>query len=294
MKKIKVIYNPSSGRQNVKKKIDTICNILMDNGYIVGRFATGKKDDAMNETIKSCGEPWDIIIACGGDGTINEVATGIIKGGRKIPIAILATGTVNDFATFMKLPTSPKPFCDMIMNEKTMDVDLGRANDKFFVNVLAGGMISNVAHQVPTELKTLLGRNAYYISGLKEVPKQMVNPFHIKIESEEYSYEDEVLLFLVTNTSSIGGFKGLAPNAQVEDGLLDCIIVRKVEIVDVFSVLLNLIKGDITADPNVKHFKTRKMTIESKEDMQFDLDGEYGGMLPVDIEVIPGSFRIFI
>ena len=83
MKKVKVIFNPSSGRQNDKRKIDIISNILMDNGYIVGRFATKKKYDAMNETIKSCGEDWDILIACGGDGTINEVATGIIKGNRK-------------------------------------------------------------------------------------------------------------------------------------------------------------------------------------------------------------------
>lgn len=294
MKKVKVIYNPSSGRQNVKKKIDTICNILMDNGYLVGRFATAKKNDAMNETIKSCQEDWDIIVACGGDGTVNEVATGIIKGGRKIPIAILAAGTVNDFATFMEIPTSAKSFCDMIIRGHTIDVDLGMANNKYFVNVLAGGMISNVAHNVPTEAKTLLGRNAYYISGLKEVPKQMLNPFHIKIESDEYSYEDEVLLFLVTNTSSIGGFKGLAPTAQVEDGLLDCIIVKRIEIVDVLSVLINLIKGDITADPNVEHFKTRKMKIESREEMQFDLDGECGGMLPIDLEVIPSSFRIFI
>lgn len=294
MKKVKVIYNPSSGRQNVKRKIDTICSILMDNGYIIGRFATKGKNDAMSETIKTCGEDWDILIACGGDGTINEVATGIIKGGRKIPVAILATGTVNDFATSMELPIGTREFCDMIIKGKTIDVDLGKANNKYFVNVLAGGMITNVAHQVPIEMKTLFGRTAYYIAGIREVPKQMLNPFHIKIESEEYTCEDEVILFLVTNTASIGGFKGLAPQAQVEDGLLDCIIIKKVEIFDVIPVFVNLLKGDITAHPNVKHFKTKKIRIESKETMQFDMDGEYGGELPISLEVIPSSFRIFI
>ncbi len=294
MKKVKVIFNPSSGRQNDKRKIDIISNILMDNGYIVGRFATKKKYDAMNETIKSCGEDWDILIACGGDGTINEVATGIVKGGRKIPVAILATGTVNDFATSMKLPTGPKAFCKMIMNENIIDVDLGKANNKYFVNVLAGGMITDVAHQVPAEMKALLGRTAYYIAGLKEVPKQMLNPFHIKIESEEYTSEDEIILFLVTNTASIGGFKGLVPKAQVEDGLLDCIIIKKVEIADIIPVFINLIKGDITAHSNVIHFKTKKIKIESKEKMQFDMDGEYGGELPILLEVMPASFSMFI
>ena len=294
MKKVKVIFNPTSGRQNDRRKIDTICNILMDNGYIVGRFATQKKDDAMNETIKACSEDWDILVACGGDGTINEVATGIIKGGRKIPVAILATGTVNDFARSMKIPTSPKAFCKMIMNENIIDVDLGKANNKYFINVLAGGIITDVAHQVPAEMKALLGRTAYYIAGLKEVPKQMLNPFHINIKSEEYTGEDEIILFLVTNTASIGGFKGLAPSAQVEDGLLDCIIIRKVEILDVIPVFISLIKGDITAHPNVIHFKTKKIEIESKETMQFDMDGEYGGELPISLEVIPGSFSMFI
>lgn len=294
MKKIKVIYNPSSGRQNDRRKIDIICNTLMDHGYIVGRFTTKKKYDAMNETIIACSEDWDILIACGGDGTINEVATGIIKGGRKIPVAILATGTVNDFATSMKIPTGPKAFCKMIMDENIIDVDLGKANNKYFVNVLAGGIITDVAHQVPAEMKALLGRTAYYIAGLKEVPKQMLNPFHIKIESEEYTAEDEIILFLVTNTASIGGFKGLAPNAQVEDGLLDCIIIKKVEILDVIPVFVSLIKGDITANPNVIHFKTKKLKIESKETMQFDMDGEYGGELPISLEVMPASFRMFI
>ncbi len=294
MKKIKVIYNPSSGRQNVKKKIDDICNILMDNGYIIGKFATKGKDDAMNETIKTCNEDWDILIACGGDGTINEVATGIIKGNRKIPVAMLATGTVNDFATSMKIPTATKAFCEMIMREKTIDVDLGRANNKYFVNVLAGGLITDVAHQVPTEMKTLFGRAAYYMAGLREMPKQMLNPFHIKIKSEEYTCDEEVILFLVTNTASIGGFKGLAPYAEVEDGLLDCIIIRKVEILDVIPVFISLLKGDITTNPNVRHFKTKKMRIEACETMQFDMDGEYGGELPVSLEVVPASFRIII
>lgn len=294
MKKVKVIYNPSSGRQNVKRKINAICNILMDNGYIIGRYATKGKDDAMNETIKACGEDWDILVACGGDGTINEIATGIIKGGRQIPVAIFATGTVNDFATSMNLPIAPKAFCNMIMREEIIDVDLGKANDGYFVNVLAGGLISDVAHQVPIEMKTLFGRTAYYIAGLREMPRQMLNPFHIKVESEEHTKEEEVILFLVTNTSSIGGFKGLAPDAEVEDGLLDCIIIRKVEILDVIPVFISLLKGDITTNPNVVHFKTKNLKIESKETMQFDMDGEYGGKLPITLEVIPGSFSIFI
>ncbi|KNF09489.1 diacylglycerol kinase DagK [Gottschalkia purinilytica] len=294
MRKVKIINNPSAGRNIVQKRLDSICKILMDSGYIIGKYSTKGKNDAMNETIKSCKEDWDIIIACGGDGTINEVATGIVKGGRKIPVAILPAGTVNDFANYMKLPKSPKKFCEMIIKENTIDVDLGRINDKYFVNVAAGGLLTNVAHEVPVEAKTILGRIAYYIEGMKQMPRQMFKGINIKVESEEYTSEEEILLFLLTNSSSIGGFKKLAPKAQVEDGLLDCIIIRKSEIQDVFSIFINLLKGEHINHPNVKYFKTKKVIINSDQEVQIDIDGEFGGKLPATIEVLPGSFRILV
>lgn len=293
LKKVKIIYNPSSGRQVIQRRIDEICKILLDNGYIVGKFATKEKNDAMQEAIRCCKEDWDIIVACGGDGTVNEVATGIIIGGRKIPVAILAAGTVNDFANYMGLPKGSKEFCDMIMDENTIDVDLGKWEDKYFVNVAAGGFLTNVAHQVPTESKNALGRMAYYLEGLKEIPKQMFNGINVKISSEEYTSEEEIFLFLVSNSSSIGGFKMLAPKAQVGDGLLDCIIIRKSEIQDIVSIFINILTGEHVNHPNVEYFKTRKITIESNEKVQVDIDGEYGGTLPATFEVVPRSFKIF-
>ncbi|WP_425446535.1 YegS/Rv2252/BmrU family lipid kinase [Dethiothermospora halolimnae] len=294
MKKIKIIYNPSSGRQIIQRRIDSICKILMDNGYILGKYATEKQYDAMNETIKCCKEDWDGIIVCGGDGTVNEVATGIMKGGRKIPVGILAAGTVNDFANFMEIPKTPKEFCNMIMENKTVDVDLGRANDKYFVNVAAGGLLTNVAHQVPSDAKTILGRIAYYIEGLKEIPKQMFKPITVNIDSDEYSVEDEeIFLFLISNSSSIGGFKKLAPKAEVVDGYLDCIIIKKSELQHIFHILIRIMRGEHITHPNVEYFKTKKITVQCEGDVDIDVDGEYAGKLPASFEVIPSSFRIF-
>ena len=104
MEKIKLIVNPSSGRQNVDRKIDQLIKLLLNSGYIIGRFNTEKKHDAMNETIKTCKEDWDMIIVSGGDGTVNEVAKGIAYSDNKLPVAILSSGTVNDFANYMKMP----------------------------------------------------------------------------------------------------------------------------------------------------------------------------------------------
>ena len=294
MKKVKVIYNPSSGRQLIQKRIDEVCKILMDNGYLVGKYATQKKNDAMLETVKCCGEDWDIIVACGGDGTVNEIASGIIKGGRKVPVAILAAGTVNDFANYMEIPTNPREFCEMIMGDKTIDVDMGEFNGKYFVNVAAGGLLTNVAHQVSPELKTILGRMAYYIEGLKEIPKQGLKPIDVKIYSDEYVGEEKILLFLISNSSSIGGFKRMAHMAQVEDGYLDCILIKDSKIQDIISVFLKILMGEIASHPNVIYFKTKEIRIESIEKVHVDIDGEYGGTLSSSFKVVPHSFRIFV
>ena len=144
MKRVKIIINPSSGRQLVERKIDYLSKLLLDDGYIVGKYFTEEKDDAKNETIKTCTEDWDMIVACGGDGTVNEVVTGIALSENKLPLAILASGTLNDFANHMNIPRNIDDFFDMIKREKLVEVDLGKVNEDYFVNVAAAGLFANV------------------------------------------------------------------------------------------------------------------------------------------------------
>lgn len=295
LKKVKVIYNPSSGTQTIQRRLDTICNILLDKGYILGKYATKKKYDAMKETIRVCQEDWDIIIACGGDGTISEVATGIVKGGRKVPVAILAAGTINDFANSLSLPKDASEFCKMVMNEKTVDADLGKVNNEYFVNTAGCGLFTNVAHNVPSEFKTVLGRLAYYIEGILEIPKHMFNSFTVDIDCNEFCKKNqEIFLLLITNSSYVGGFKKLSPKADISDGYLDVLIIKKSEIQDILSILVNISKGDHIKNTNVDYFRTKKINIQCQGDCDLDLDGEYGGKLPAVFEVVPSSFRIIV
>ena len=294
MKRVKIIVNPSSGRQLIQRKLDHLCKLLIDDGYIVGKFNTEKKDDAMKETIKTCSGDWDMIIACGGDGTVNEVAKGIVMSERKLPVAILSAGTVNDFANFMKIPKNINDFYNMIKTENTIDVDLGKVNDEYFVNVAAGGLLTNVGYQVQPEMKAILGRMAYYFEGLKEIPKQLFEPIKVKIESDEYIKEDDILLFLVSNSSSIGGFKKLAPDANVCDGYLDIIIIRKSDVQDLANIFFSIFWGDHINHPNVEYFKSRKISINTHDNVKIDIDGEYGGNLPATFEVVPKAFKIIV
>ncbi len=297
MKKIKFIINPSSGRQTMEKRIDALCILLLDEGYIVSKYFTQKKNDATSEAIKSSREGIDIIVACGGDGTVNEVVKGIMlsEESEKPALAILASGTVNDFANYLDLPRNVNSFFDMIKKGNTINVDIGKVNDDYFVNVAAAGLLTNVAYQAQPDVKAILGRMAYYFEGIKELTTQNLEPIKVKIYSEEYTNEEEILLFLISNSSSIGGFKKLAPEADVLDGLLDVVVIKKSAVTDLANIFINVLTGEHINHPNVIYYKTKSVLIEPvSTDVPIDIDGEFGGNLPAKFQVIPKGLKILI
>lgn len=296
MKRIKFIINPSSGRQSMEKKIDSLSKMLLDDGYILGKFFTKKKHDALNETIKSSNGDWDLIIACGGDGTVNEVIEGIMKSENKVPISIMPSGTVNDFASYLRIPKNTTDYFKMIKTGKFLNIDIGKINNEYFANVAAGGILTSVGYQADAEYKAIFGRLAYYFEGLKEITQDGFNPkpFKVRIISDEYNSEDEILLFIVSNSTSIGGFKKLAPEADVLDGLLDVIIIKKSPITELANIFFNVLTGEHIRHPNVKYFKTKSITIDSDSDIDIDMDGEYGGKLPATFQAIPNAIKILV
>ncbi|WFA09437.1 YegS/Rv2252/BmrU family lipid kinase [Tissierella sp. Yu-01] len=294
IKSIKFIINPSSGRQAMERKIDVLCKMLLDDGYIVAKYFTEEKYDAMLEAKRTCNSGFDLIVACGGDGTVNEVVKGVMNSERKIPVSILASGTVNDFARYLNLPRTPSDFYKMIKRENLIYIDIGKVNDDYFVNVAAGGLLTNVGYQVQPDMKAILGRMAYYFEGIKELTQQNLEPIRVKINSEEYSSQEDILIFLVSNSSSIGGFKKLAPEADVLDGLLDVVIIKKSAITDLANIFVNILTGDHINHPNVIYYKTKAVLIESEKEISIDVDGEYGGKLPAKFQVIPKGLQILI
>ena len=295
MERVRNINNHSSGRQNIESKIDQVVKLLLDGGYTVGKFFTEKKDDATTETIKTCASgEWDIIIACGGDGTVNEVATGIVKSSNKLPVAIIAGGTMNDFANYINMPTKMTDFFQMIKNKEVIDIDLGQINEGYFVNVASGGLLTDVGSQAPIEAKTMLGRVAYYLEGLRMLIQDGIEPVTLDFQSDEYSQKVEVLLFFVSNSSSIGGFKKLSPDANIADGLLDVLIIKESTMVELANIFFAITTGDHINHPKVDYFKTKEISVQANEKMMIDTDGEVGKKLPAHFKVIPKGMKIII
>ena len=294
MRKIKFIINPSSGRQAMEKKIDTLCKLLLDDGYIIGKYFTKNKYDAMLEARRTCEEDFDLIIVCGGDGTVNEVVKGIVTGSRRLPIAILASGTVNDFANYLEIPRNTYEFFDLIKRNKIVDVDIGSVNEDYFVNVAAGGLLTNVAYQAQPDVKAVLGRMAYYLEGLRELANQGLETVKVSIHSDEFTSEEDILLFVISNSSSIGGFTKLAPEADFVDGLLDVVLIKKADVAELVNIFVNVLTGEHINHPKVIYYKTKKVMVESDRKIVIDIDGEYGGRLPAEFKVIPKGLSILV
>jgi len=294
---LKVIYNPSAGVQTQQDKVFLIIRKLVETGnYRVSVFATQKKNDAFIEAKKACSEKFHIILACGGDGTVNEVVNGIMTSEHKSKLAILAAGSVNDFSEYLDLPTDVTAFTDMIKKENSILADVGKANDKYFINVAAGGAFTNIAHEVPVDTKTILGKFAYYLQGAIELPYQLDKkfPVTVKIDDEE-PFNSDIFLFLITNSPSVGGFKKLVPEASIKDHMLDLLIIKKTtkkELVEIFS---KIITGQHIKHPGVIYKKSKKILLTSSvNDLILDIDGEQGEHPPVLFEVIPEGIEIIV
>ncbi len=294
MERIKFIINPSSGRQSMDRKVDSLIKKLLNNGYDVGKYYTKGKDDATRETIKTCKSGYDLIVVCGGDGTVNEVVRGLMASEKKIPLTIISCGTVNDFARYLNLPRTINGIYELIKREKIMSIDVGKLDDKYFVNVAAGGLLTNVAHTAQPEMKAILGRVAYYLEGLRELMVDKLEPIEVEIKTSEVVLKEDILLFLISNSSSIGGFKKLAPTAEIVDGLLDVVIVKKAEIGELANIFISIFKGKHINHPKVIYFKTDSIEINSKNSIAIDIDGEYGGRLPAKFDVIKNAIEILV
>lgn len=294
VKKVKIICNPSSGRQIVQRNTPNLVNILEKSNYHVDTYMTKTQLDAMFIVSEACKNGYDIIVAIGGDGTVNEVVNGIMANTIRPKLAVYPAGTVNDFANYLKIPRAMKEFAGTIIEEKTIKMDVGLGGDRYFLNVAAAGLLTDVPYKVTSEAKTVLGKFAYYLGGLRELPKQMFKPIGITLKIGDVEEPREILFFLAANTPSVGGFKYIAPEASISDGKLDLLIVEKGQFVDVASIFFMALSGNHTNHPNLQYMQVDAFSVYCDDDIYVDLDGEQGGKLPMDFRVEKGAIDLII
>lgn len=294
MERIKIIANPSAGREIGLEITQELLTYLAQDEVEIEILFTQKKGDATRFASENNGE--DVIACIGGDGTINEVVNGIYHGKNPANLAILPAGTVNDFGAYLNLPTTARGFYQMIKNGKVLDVDLGEVNDRVFINVAAGGMFTEIAHSTPIKQKTVMGKLAYYLEGLREFISTVGDEkgFQLRVKNDEVDLEVKALLFIIANSTSVGGFKNIAPYAEVHDGVFDVIIVEEMGLSELMELLADIGRGDHINNKRIKYFKTKRLELSSDERINIDVDGEKEGQLPAVVEVIKNAIRIYI
>ncbi|UFJ41072.1 diacylglycerol kinase [Brevibacillus humidisoli] len=295
MIRARLIYNPSSGREVVRRRLPDILDFLEEAGFETSCYATKGKNDATKEAERAVARGFDVVIAAGGDGTIYEVVNGIAEKKHRPSLGIIPCGTSNDLARALNIPRSIGQACEIITNGRTKRIDLGRVNDRYFINIAGGGSFTELTYEVPSKLKTMLGQLAYYVKGIEKLPS--IRPTRMRLQTrDKVVIDDEIMLFLVANSHSVGGFHRLAPSADLSDGLLDCLVLKKTSLPDFVRLATMAIKGDHIKDPNILYFQTDylKAVAPESENVQLNLDGELGGRLPCECRALRGHLEVFV
>lgn len=290
-KKVLLFYNPNAGNGLFKTNLD----------LIIERFQLKKlqvipvrasKADVLDTVLKNMNQKdYRQIIAAGGDGTINICLNAMFKHDIDLPFAIFPAGTANDFAYCLDLPMEINRMIDIALGNCFTYSDVGRVNDKYFLNVAAMGMIVDVSQKTDPNMKNTLGVVSYYIRGIAEVPN--LKPIPIKVVSKEYSGEMKMYFMLVMNGRSAGGFKRITPNAVINDGLFDVIIFREMPLTDFLPLLIDVLQGNHKKNKHIVYFKTNKLYIESPNVVGTDVDGEKGEDFPLSFDLLPKKLKIY-
>lgn len=290
--------NPNSGRQTSRQLVDDLLGHLIDAGELVRADInyTRDKSDAFSYARDTRADEYDLILVVGGDGTAHDVVNGLMDSGSDIPLAIFAGGTVNDFATYIDLPTDPYTFSQMLIAHNTVKVDLGRVGKRYFLNVLAGGMLTDIAYKVPADSKAIFGRLAYWIEGAIDLPANMKAGIPINVKSEDTAFDLEAMMFIISNSTNVGGVRKLLPLAQISDGLLDVLIIPKLNTGEFFPLLGKVLIGDHMSSEKVKYFQANKISISTSasQNVRLDLDGEEGPFLPATIECVHKALTLIV
>ena len=289
MKKVKFIYNPYSGESTIITDLDKVIMIHQKHGYLVVPFRIDF-DCNLDKAFEDIDKSYKFVLIAGGDGTVDNVVNHMKRLVINLPIAILPTGTANDFAKFIGMPLDVEEACEQILNSKVNVVDLGKINDKFFINVASTGLFTDISQRTDMNLKNTIGKLAYYMKGLEQLPN--FKRLKIKVKSEDMVFDGDMYLMLIFNGQTAGNFK-FAYKAEVDDGFLDVIIIKAGMIVDMITLFIKMLKGEHLEDVNgLLYFKTDRIEIECYEDIVTDIDGERGPDFPLIIECDKRALKV--
>lgn len=282
MKKMLFIVNPRSGKGQIKNSLLEILDIFNKAGYEPTLHVTQSILDA-KRTVKEKAADYEVVVCSGGDGTLNEVVSGMMEGGLTVPICYIPAGSTNDFASSLKIPKNMKRAAHLITEGRHFQCDVGSFNERYFNYVAAFGAFTEVSYATPQQMKNVLGHQAYIIEGMKKLTS--IKPATMIVEHDGERIEGEFLYGMISNSTSVGGFKKLVgKSVLMDDGVFEVTLIRRPKsTMELQDIMTSILAADMSADA-LCTFKTSKLTICSPGEVPWVLDGEYGGM-PKEIQL---------
>lgn len=298
MKKLLFVYNPRAGKEMLKPRLSDVLDIFVKAGYEVTVHPTQAYRDAYYQIKEYEVGKYDLIACGGGDGTIDEVATGMMKrremGKDVVPVGYIPAGTTNDFAKSLHIPRKPLAAADNAVKGVPFPCDIGKFNDSVFVYIAAFGIFTDVSYETDQAVKNVLGHMAYILEGAKRIFN--IPSYKIKVEHDGEVIEDEFIFGMVTNSRSVGGFSNMVgKNIVFDDGLFEVTLIKTPKNP---IALQEIIAALLIEQVDTKHmytFKTKKITFDSVEEIPWTLDGEFGGEQDyVEIENVQKAMEIMV
>lgn len=275
-KKMLFIYNPKAGKAKIRGYLLDIIDIFTKAGFEVTAYPTQAKGDGLLAVKERRKGYYDLVVCSGGDGTLDEVVTGMMQCGERLPVGYVPAGSTNDFANSLHIPKDMLIAAQTAAAGRDFACDIGAFNDDTFVYIAAFGIFTDVSYETPQDAKNVLGHMAYILEGMRRLSQ--VKSYRLKVESEEFSVEGDFLFGMVTNSTSVGGFKRITGNfVQLDDGEFEVTLIKKpASPIELNLIMAALLNRNINTDC-MYCFKTSALSLTSPEEVAWTLDGEFGG-----------------
>ena len=273
-KKLLLIVNPCSGRAKMHTELLKVVEILSAADYAVTVYPTKCKGDATELVLKLSQGDYDVIVVCGGDGTLNEVITGMMQNDIETPLGYIPSGTLNEWSSGLNISRNIETAAKDITQGKKIPLDIGKFGDKYFSYTASFGAFTSASYSAPQDIKNILGQAAYFFEGIKSLSN--IKPIHLKFICNGNEIEGDFLFGAISNSLSVGGIVKYNKTAvELNDGQFEVLLIRNPDnILKLQPIIDGILKRDFSRE-GIEFFRTSNLTIETDEAVSFTLDGEF-------------------
>ena len=273
-KRLLLIVNPCSGRAKMRTELLRVVETLSSGGYTVTVYPTKTRGDATDYVSNLSENEYERIVVCGGDGTLNEVITGLMKSELHIPLGYIPSGTLNEWSSGLGIARSIPKAAEDINTGKKIQLDIGRFGDRYFSYTASFGAFTDASYSAPQDIKNVLGQAAYFFEGIKSLGN--IKPVRLKFNTEEREIEGDFLFGAVSNSMSVGGIVKFDESAvKLNDGRFEVLLIRNPDnILKLQPIIDGILKRDFDRE-GIEFFTTESITVTGGDGLSWTLDGEY-------------------